>query len=356
METRFLGKSGLQVSVLSMGTMTFGRDHPFFGKMGKVSGEDADRMIGMAVDAGVNLFDSADVYSAGQSEEVLGQALKPHRDNVLIATKAYARMGNGPNDLGNSRQHLVKAVEASLRRLQTDRIDLMQIHGQDLHTPVEETMRALDDLIGAGKVRYIGASNHSAWQMMKSLATSERLGLERFISHQVYYSLIARDVENEMVPMGLDQGLGMLVWSPLSGGLLSGKFRRDQPAPENTRTSALGAPGTIDDEHLYGVIDELVAISLERNAKPSQIALSWLLSKPGVSSVIVGARNEAQLAENLGAAAIILTANEVEKLDAASALPAPFPYWHQRQYAAERNPQPEPYIRRPDLIDEEKER
>ncbi len=325
------------VSSLSFGTMTLG-GRGRQAAMGNIGVEEARRLAGICIDQDLNLFDTADMYSQGQAEEVLGAALKDRRHQVLIATKGFVRTGPGPNDLGLSRHHLVEACEASLRRLGTDYIDLYQAHSVDSLTPMEETLRAFDDLVRQGKVRYIGCSNFSAWQTVKSLAISDRFGLTRFVSQQILYSLLARDVEYELIPMGLDQGVGVMVWSPLSFGLLSGKFRRDAPRPAESRLNQIEAPGVVDWERLYRIVDVMVAIAAERGATPAQVALNWVRCKPGVDTVIMGARNEQQLRENLAAAAWSLSAEETARLDEVSATPAPYPYWHQLKWAGERNP------------------
>jgi aryl-alcohol dehydrogenase-like predicted oxidoreductase len=342
METRLLGETGLEVSVLSFGTMTFGGQGRF-GHMGSAGVQEATEAVDLCLDAGINLFDSADVYSGGMSEEILGKALGSRRDSVLVATKLHGRMGEGPNDLGQSRHHIVRACEASLRRLGTDYIDLYQIHGVDELTPWEESLRALDDLVRAGKVRYIGCSNLSAWHLMQALATSDRRNLERFASLQAYYSLVARELEHELVPLCIDQGVGILVWSPLAAGFLSGKYRRGQEQVEGTRIAALGTPGTIDTEQGFDVVDALDDIAKQRGASVAQVALNWLLRKRGVTSVIIGARNRDQLVDNLAAANWELTADEVRRLDQVSERPLPYPYWHQRKFNLERL--------RPDLHD-----
>ncbi len=342
MEHRLLGNSGLSVSVLSFGTMTIGgRDR--FGKMGNLGVSEASRMLGLCQDAGLTTIDTADMYSYGASEEILGEALKGRRQQFVLATKAFMRMGQAPHDIGLSRRHLMEACEASLRRLQTDCIDLYICHQPDQFVPVEETMRAYDDLVTQGKVRYVGCSNHSAWHVMKALGVSERLGLVRYVAQQVNYSLVAREIEHEIVPMGLDQRVGIMAWSPLQAGLLTGKFRRDT-RPEISRLNDLDAPGTIDYDRLYRIVDVLDAIALERNATPSQVALNWVLNKPGVDTVIVGARHEAQLTDNLAAATWRLTAEEMTRLDEVSALPEPYPHWHQHKFGIERNP-PVPRLR-----------
>jgi aryl-alcohol dehydrogenase-like predicted oxidoreductase len=337
MEMRFLGKSGLSVSTLSFGTMTFGGGE-FFEHMGATQVDEARRLIDLCIDAGVNLFDTADIYSQGKSEEVLGQAIGKRRHDILIATKAFARMGDGANDIGLSRHHLIRACEDSLRRLGTDYIDLYQVHGFDALTPLEETLRALDDLVRSGKVRYIGCSNYSGWHLMKALCVSERQGLERYVSQQVYYSLVARELEYELIPLSLDQGVGILVWSPLAFGFLTGKYRRGQAEPEDTRRAKLGDVGTLDLEKGYDIVDVLDEIARDRKVTIPQVALNWLLHQPGISSVIIGARNEQQLKDNLGAATWQLTADEIKRLNEVSTVPAIYPYWHQQKYGAERNP------------------
>jgi aryl-alcohol dehydrogenase-like predicted oxidoreductase len=337
MEYRLLGASGLEVSVLSFGTMTLGGEGRF-AAMGNVQVEEARRHVGICLDAGVNLFDTADIYSFGKSEEVLGQALGAHRKEIVLATKGFNRLGPGTNQAGLSRRHLIEACEASLRRLGTDYIDLYQSHGFDSLTPLDETMRAFDDLISDGKIRYAGCSNHTGWQLMKALATSDRLGIPRYISQQINYSLLARDAEHELVPAGLDQRIGIMAWSPLQAGLLSGKFRRGQSKPAESRLNTLDVPGNVDDERLYKVVDALAAIAKERSVSVSQVALNWVMRKPCVDTVIIGARNEAQLQDNLAAATWSLTEAEVIRLDEASAVPLPYPNWHQQKFAFERNP------------------
>ena len=341
MEYRRLGNSGLVVSALSFGTATFGGSPPFFSNWGTTDVAEATRLLDVALDAGVTLFDSADSYSTGRAEEFLGQAIGERRNRLLIATKANSRSAPGPNGLGSSRHHLIAACEASLRRLRTDHIDLYQLHGFDALTPVEEALRALDDLVRSGKVRYIGCSNFSGWHLMKSLALSEKHGLARHVSHQVFYSLVGREFEWELLPLALDQGLGTIVWSPLAGGRLTGKMRRGQPAPAETRVG-LGSAGElrVPEDHFYGIIDALDAIAAETGKTVAQTALNWLLQRPTVSSVIVGARSEAQLRENLGATGWHLTAEQIARLDAASAVPPIYPYWHQRTAGVARNPPP----------------
>lgn len=335
MEYRFLGRSGLKVSVLSFGTMTFGGAE-FWGKLGQVQVEEARAQIDACLEHGVNLFDTADIYSNGQSEEILGAALGGRRKDVLIATKGYGPMGAGVNDLGATRYHLIRACEASLRRLNTDYIDLYQLHNYDALTPMEETMRALDDLVRSGKVRYIGHSNFPGWALSKATAISKQHGWERCISQQVYYSLLAREAEHELVPAGLDQGLGMLIWSPLSFGLLSGKVRRGQPVPEGSRLAAMEGPGTVDMERVYNIVDELAGIAAARSVSVPQVALNWLRAKPGVSSIILGARNLTQLQDNLATGKWELSAEEMQRLDDVSAVPAPYPYWHNVKWSAGR--------------------
>lgn len=339
MESRQLGKSGLRVPVLSYGTGTFGGQGPIFRAWGATEVEEARRLVDICLEAGVNLFDTADAYSGGRSEEILGECIKGRRKDVLIATKVFFRMGAHANDGGTSRHHLIAGCEASLKRLGTDYIDLYQLHCFDALTPVEETLRALDDLVSAGKVRYIGASNFSGWQLMKSLAASDRHGWARYVAHQVYYSLIGREYEWELMPLGFDQGVGALLWSPLGWGRLTGRVRRGQPLPENSRLPATAQYGPpVDDELLYRVVDTLDAIARETGKTVPQIALNWLIERPTVSSVIMGARNEQQLRENLGAAGWSLTADQMARLDAVSRTPAVYPYWHQAQTAADRNP------------------
>ncbi len=336
MEYRQLGRSGLRVSVLTLGTMTFG-GRGNFAAVGNTGLEGARRQIDMALDAGVNLIDTADVYSAGASEEIVGESLEGRRDRVLLATKARMPMGEGPNDAGLSRQHLIASVEDSLRRLRTDHIDLFQVHEWDGQTPLEETLETLDALVRAGKVRYVGCSNYAGWQATKAMGISDRRGIERFASQQVYYSLQARDAEYEIVPSALDQGLGLLVWSPLAGGLLSGKYRRGTDAPEGSRQlTDWNEPPVRDEDALYDVIEALVAIAQGKGASPAQVALAWLLGRPAVASLIIGARTDEQLADNLGAAEVTLSDAERHRLDAISAPPLIYPHWHQAKTAADR--------------------
>ncbi|HEU4753730.1 MAG TPA: aldo/keto reductase [Armatimonadota bacterium] len=342
MEYRQLGRSGLKVPALSLGTGTFGGSGEFFQSWGSTQVEEATRLVDICLEAGLTMFDSADVYSNGMAEEILGQAIRGRRDQVLISTKATFRTGAGPNDVGSSRQHLLQAVDASLRRLGTDYIDLYQMHGFDAVAPVEETLATLDELVRTGKVRYIGCSNFSGWHLMKSLAVSDRRGWARYVAHQAYYSLVGRDYEWELMPLGLDQGVGAVVWSPLGWGRLTGKIRRGQPLPENTRLRSqrqqeAGPP--VPDEYLFRVIDALDAVARETGKTVPQIALNWLLRRPTVATVIIGARNEEQLRQNLGAVGWSLTLEQVATLDAASQVTPAYPYWHQGGFV-ERNPPP----------------
>lgn len=342
MEFRRLGGSGLKVPALCLGTATFGGTNEFFNAWGATQVAEATRLVDVSLEAGLNMFDSADVYSAGAAEEILGQAIKGRRDQVLISTKATFPMGDGPNDLGSSRQHLIPAVEASLRRLGTDYIDLFQLHGFDAQTPVEETLSTLNELVRSGKIRYIGCSNFSGWHLAKSLAVSDRYGYARYAAHQAYYSLIGRDYEWELMPLGLDQGIGAVVWSPLGWGRLTGKIRRGQPKPESGRMTnerQQSAAPPVSDEYLFGVVDALDEVAQETGKTVPQIALNWLLQRPTVSTVIIGARNEEQLQQNLGAVGWNLTSEQVAKLDAASKVTPPYPYWHQRGFVS-RNPPP----------------
>ncbi len=341
METRFLGGSGLKVPVLSLGTGTFGGKGALFESWGRSGVEEATRMVDICLDAGLTMFDTADVYSGGQAEEILGQALKGRRDRVLVSTKATFRFGEGPNDVGSSRHYLIRAVEGCLRRLGIDTIDLFQLHGFDAQTPVEETLSTLDGMVKAGKIRYLGVSNFSGWHLMKSLAVAERHGYARYVAHQAYYSLIGRSYEWELMPLGLDQKVGAVVWSPLGWGRLGGKFRRGQARPETSRLNSqvsidYGPP--VEDECLYRVVDALDAVAAETGKSVAQVALAWVLSRPTVSTVIIGARNEEQLRQNLGAVGWTLTTEQIARLDAASATPKAYPYFHQQRF--ERNPPP----------------
>jgi aryl-alcohol dehydrogenase-like predicted oxidoreductase len=343
MEFRRLGGSGFKVPALGMGTVTFGGGNEFFKGWGQSDVAHATRLVDMCLDAGVTMFDSADVYSHGLSEEILGKALGARRQHAIISTKGTFRMGDGPNDVGSSRHHLIRAVDASLQRLGTDYIDLYQLHGFDLTTPVEEVIGTLDDLVRAGKIRYIGCSNFSGWHLMKSLAVSDRYGYARYVAHQAYYSLVGRDYEWELMPLALDQKVGAVVWSPLGWGRLTGKIRRGQPKPQVSRLQsqlAIDKGPPVPDEHVYRVVDALDAVAKETGKTVPQIALNWLLARPTVSTVIIGARNEEQLRANLGAVGWKLTAAQVAKLDAASALIPAYPYWHQRGTYPERNPPP----------------
>jgi aryl-alcohol dehydrogenase-like predicted oxidoreductase len=343
MEYRQLGKSGLQVPALSLGTATFGGSNEFFKRWGDTDVKEASRMIDLCLDHGLNFFDTADIYSQGGSEEVLGAALKGRRDKTLVSTKTTFRFDDTPNNVGSSRYHIIRAAEASLKRLQTDHIDLYFMHGFDALTPVEETLSALDHLISSGKVGYIGASNFSGWHLMKSLATSEKYGLARYVVYQGYYSLIGRDYEWELMPLGIDQGVGLMVWSPLGWGRLTGKIRRGQPMQDG-RIKSGGAEGgpPVNDALLYDVVDALDVVAKDTGKTITQVALNWLLQRPTVSSIVVGARNEEQLTQNLGAIGWKLTPEQIALLDAASQTTPIYPYWHQKGFD-ERNPKPTPW-------------
>ncbi|WP_426407544.1 aldo/keto reductase [Bradyrhizobium ganzhouense] len=340
MEYRRLGRSGLMVPALSLGTGTFGG----VGRLaawGTTDATEARRLLDICLEAGVSMFDTADVYSLGESERVLGEAIKGRRDKVLVSTKATFRFGDGPNDIGSSRQHLLSAIDGSLSRLGTDYIDLFQLHGFDAMTPPEEVLSTLDVLVRAGKIRYVGVSNFSGWHLMKSLGVADKHGFPRYVANQTYYSLVGRDYEWELMPLGLDQGLGAVVWSPLGWGRLTGKIRRGQPKPEVSRlpqTADFGPP--VPDEHVYRVVEAIDEVAKETGKSVSQIALNWLLQRPTVSTLIIGARNEAQLRENLGAVGWSLTRDQIAKLDAASKVTLPYPYWHQRGTFSDRNPPP----------------
>lgn len=340
MEYRYLGASGLKVSALGFGAGTFGGKGPLFGAWGRSGVEEARRMVGLCLEGGVNLFDTADVYSDGESERILGAAIAEDREEVLLSTKIGLRSGAGPNDVGATRRHLVRSIERALQRLGTDRIDLLQLHQFDAMTPVDEVIATLEDLVCAGKVLYVGASNYSGWELMKSLAAAERLGGPRFVAHQVYYSLLGRDYEWELMPLAQDQDIGALVWSPLGWGRLTGRVRRGQPLPETSRlhaTARIGPP--VDEERMYAVIDVLDAIAAETGRTLPQIAINWLLQRPTVSSVLIGARNEAQLRDNLGAVRWNLSDEHVARLDAASAVTPPYPYYpYWNGQFTERNP------------------
>jgi aryl-alcohol dehydrogenase-like predicted oxidoreductase len=340
MEYRQLGFSGLKVSVLGFGAATFGGGNAFFQAWGQTEAPEATRLVSICLDAGVNLFDTANVYSHGLSEGILGMAIQGRRDKVLISTKATFKMKDGPNGLGSSRYHLIEQVEGSLRRLGTDYIDIYHMHGFDATTPVEETLDTLTTLVHQGKIRYLACSNFSGWHLMKSLAVSEKNGWQRYVAHQVYYSLVGREYEWELMPLGIDQGVSALVWSPLGWGRLTGKIRRNQPRPAVSRlpeTAENGPP--VSDEHLYTVIDALDQVAQETGKTVPQIALNWLLGRPTVASIILGARNEEQLKQNLAAFGWKLTPAQIAKLDAASAVQRIYPYWHQMQFQ-ELNPPP----------------
>jgi aryl-alcohol dehydrogenase-like predicted oxidoreductase len=339
MEYRLLGGSGFSVPVLTLGTGTFGGKGPLFESWGHVGVPEAERLVDVSLEAGLTMFDTADIYSDGMAEEILGEAISGRRDQVLISTKATFRTGPGANDIGSSRFHLNKAIEGSLRRLKTDYIDLFQLHGFDAQTSVEETLSTLNDFVRAGKIRYIGCSNFSGWHLMKSLAVSERYGWARYVAHQAYYSLVGRWYENELMPLGADQKVGAVVWSPLGWGRLTGRIRRGQPLPKDSRLQSqvsrdMGPP--ISDELLFNVVDALEAIAAEVGKSVPQVALNWVLQRPTVSTVIIGARNETQLKDNLGAIGWKLTAEQITRLDAASAVPLAYPYYHQAFF--ERNP------------------
>jgi aryl-alcohol dehydrogenase-like predicted oxidoreductase len=343
MEYRQLGKSGLRVPELCFGAGTLGTSGEFFQAWGRTSGEEATRIVDICMDAGLNFFDTADIYSDGGSETALGKAIAHHkREDVLLSTKATFRFGNGPNDVGSSRYHLLQSLERSLQRLGTDYVDVYHLHGFDATTPVEETLNTLDKMVREGKVRYIACSNFSGWHLMKSLSVSERYGWAKYVGHQVYYSLVGRDYEWELMPLALDQGVGALVWSPLGWGRLTGKIRRETGVPKDSRLNTKVVADTgpqVPDEYLYKVVDAIDEISKETGKTVPQIALNWLLRRPTISTLIIGARNEEQLKANLGAVGWKLTPEQVAKLDAASEVPLSYPYWHQRQFG-ERNPKP----------------
>src|SRR5688500_6489150 len=342
MEYRYLGASGLKVSALAFGTGTFGGKGDFFNAWGTTQADDARRLIDVCLDAGINLFDTADAYSNGESETILGTAVAGRRDRVILSTKVSLRTGTGPNDVGASRHYLLKSVESSLKRLQTDYIDLLQLHHFDAMTPVEQVLSTLDDLVRTGKVRYVGVSNFSGWQVMKSLAVADLYGYARYVANQTYYSLLGRDYEWELMPLGLDQGIGALVWSPLGWGRLTGRITRDRPQPPSRRLeeTAQFAPPS-DDERLYRIVDALQDISREVDKTVPQIAINWLLQRPTVSSVLLGARDERQLRDNLGAAGWSLTREQIARLDAVSAVTPPYPYYpYWNGQFAERAPTP----------------
>jgi len=340
MEFRQLGRSGLKVPVLSFGTGTFGGGTDFFRAWGSSDVAEASRLVSICLEAGVNLFDTADVYSKGLSEEILGKAIEGRRQDVLISTKTTFRMSDGPNNVGSSRHHLLQACDASLRRLDTDYIDIYHLHGFDALTPVEEVLSTLNHLIESGKVRYIACSNFSGWHLMKSLSASERYGWARYVGHQVYYSLIGREYEWELMPLALAQGVGALIWSPLGWGRLTAKIRRGQPLPAISRLHTTADEGPpVSDQHLYKVIDALDEVAKETGKTVPQVALNWLVHRPSVCSIIVGARNEEQLRQNLDAEGWSLSSDQIAALDRASEIRPIYPYWHQQQFA-ERNPFP----------------
>jgi aryl-alcohol dehydrogenase-like predicted oxidoreductase len=340
MEYRTLGRSGLKVPVLSYGTGTFGGSNEFFKAWGSSDVAEATKLVDICLDAGVNLFDTADIYSDGMSETILGKAIAGKRDQCLISSKTTFRLGKGPNDVGSSRYHLIRACEASLKRLGTDYIDIYHLHGFDALTPVDEVLSTLNHLVESGKVRYIACSNFSGWHLMKSLSVSERYGWAKYVGHQVYYSLIGREYEWELMPLGVDQGVGALVWSPLGWGRLTGKIRRGQPWPKESRLHKTADMGPqMADEYLYKVVDALDEVAKESGKTVPQIALNWLLQRPTISTVIMGARNEEQLRQNLAAEGWNLSKEQVAKLDKASEVTPIYPYWHQAGFA-ERNPFP----------------
>ncbi|GGA51535.1 aldo/keto reductase [Dyella nitratireducens] len=342
MEYRRLGASGFKVPVLSFGTGTFGGKGEFFGAWGNTDVAEARKLVDICLDAGVSMFDTADIYSRGAAESILGEAIKGRRDKVLISTKATFRFDDEPNNVGSSRYHLINAIDEALKRLGTDYIDLFQLHGFDAMTPVEETLSVLDDLVRAGKIRYLGVSNFSGWHVMKSLAVADRYGYSRYVANQTYYSLVGRDYEWELMPLALDQGLGAVVWSPLGWGRLTGKIRRGQPLPATSRLHKTADMGPqIDDEYLYRVVDALDDVAKETGKSIPQIALNWLLQRPTVSTVVIGARNEEQLRQNLDAIGWNLSPEQMAKLDKASEVTPAYPYWHQRGFG-ERNPAPVP--------------
>jgi len=345
MEYRQLGASGLFVPELTFGTATFGGGNDFFKAWGSTQVEEASSMIRLCLDAGVNLFDTADIYSDGLSEEILGKTLKGIRNEVLISTKATFTFGKGPNNQGSSRFHLLKQLEGSLKRLGTDYIDIYHMHGFDGNTPVEETLRTLDDIIESGKVRYIACSNFSGWHLMKSLAISEKYGWNKYVAHQVYYSLANREYEWELMPLGLDQNVGSFIWSPLAAGRLGGKYGRNKPMPQDSRVAQGGSPvpeAVVNEKVFYNITDVLDEVAEETGKSVAQVSLNWLLSRPTVSSIIIGARNEEQLKQNLGAVGWKLSTEQLQKLDAASETPTIYPYWHQRQNTS-LNPLPKFY-------------
>jgi aryl-alcohol dehydrogenase-like predicted oxidoreductase len=349
MEFRQLGNSGLMVPVLSFGTGTFGGGNDFFKAWGTSDVADATRLVDICLEAGLNLFDTADVYSRGLAEQILGKAIAGRRNDVLISTKATFRMADGANEVGSSRYHLLRSCEGSLRRLGTDYIDIYHMHGFDATTPMEETLRTLDNLVQSGKVRYIACSNFSGWHLMKSLAISDRYGWTKYVAHQAYYSLIGREFEWELMPLGLDQKVATIVWSPLGWARLTGKIRRSNPVPEVSRLHATADYGPpVDNEYLYRVVDALDEVAQETGKRVPVIALNWLLQRPTVANVVIGARNEEQLRQNLESVGWKLTPQQIAKLDKASETTPIYPYWHQRQFS-ERNPVPTPPADKIDL-------
>ncbi len=343
MEHRYLGRSGFRVPVLSLGTGTFGGQGALFSAWGSTDVAQARSLVDICLEAGLNMFDSADVYSKGAAESILGEAIKGRpRDALILPTKATFRFGPGENEVGSSRHHLIAAVDAALKRLGTDYIDLFQLHGFDARPPVEEVLSTLDNLVRAGKIRYLGVSNFSGWHLMKSLAAADRHGWARYVAHQAYYSLVGRDYEWELMPLAADQGVGAVVWSPLGWGRLTGKIRRGQPLPAGSRlqsSTAVDSGPPVDTEHLYRVVDALDEVAAEVGKTVPQVALNWLLQRPTVATVVIGARNEEQLRQNLGAVGWNLTPEQVARLDAASRVTKPYPYWHQQAFAY-RNPTP----------------
>jgi aryl-alcohol dehydrogenase-like predicted oxidoreductase len=335
MEYRQLGRSGLRVSTLTMGTMTFGGEGGF-GKLGNTDAIGARRQVDMCMDAGVNVIDTANMYSAGLSEEIVGKAVEGRRDQLVLSTKVRMSMGDGPNDAGLSRHHIRGQVEASLRRLGVEHIDIYHVHEWDGQTPLEETLETLDGLVRSGKVRYLGVSNYTGWQLMKALAVSDAHGYERFVSNQIYYSLESRDAEYELVPLSVDQGLGLMVWSPLAGGLLSGKYRRGQQAADGRHLSEWSEPPVRDEEKLYDTIDTVLRIADGHGVSAAEVSLAYLLTKPAVSTLVIGARKDDQLRTNLAAADLVLGQEEIDELDKVSAPDLIYPHWHQSAAAADR--------------------
>ena len=336
MHFRQLGRSGLRVSTLTLGTMGFGGQGDF-ASVGDIDVAGAQRQLDLCIDAGVNLVDTANMYSRGMSEEILGEALEGRRERLMVATKVRFPMGDGPNDAGLSRHHIIASAEASLRRLRADHIDLLQVHEWDGQTPLDETLEALDTLVAQGKVRYVGCSNYTGWQLMKALGISDRLNLQRFVAQQIHYTPQAREAEWELVPAGLDQGLGILVWSPIAGGLLSGKYRRGQPGPAGSRhVTDWGEPPVHDEDRLYALVDALVEVGEAHGVSAAQVTLAWLLARPGVTSLVIGARTDEQLQDNLAAAALELTRDEHDRIEAISRPHLPYPLWHQAANASER--------------------